>query len=154
MVLLPQSRLPEWEGAAGEGRDYALACSIQNYSGILTWRGVDVLVLNDEPLQTAVLHDDKGIVLVRWMYAPSHTAVDERLRMVRGTLTEPIEKCCFYVAEPAWAMIDAAARGRDKPEKLELNLSTGYQEVLTYIDNAVPELGLLLHVLHQPPVVR
>ncbi|HYO74665.1 MAG TPA: Imm21 family immunity protein, partial [Archangium sp.] len=54
LVLLPKAVQPRWRGTCGVPSDYEVACSVEGYVGVIEKAGRQILVLGDEPLQTAV----------------------------------------------------------------------------------------------------
>src|SRR5689334_6022814 len=54
LVLLPKLLQPRWQGTGGVPSDYEVACGVEGYAGVIEKAGWRILVLGDEPLQTAV----------------------------------------------------------------------------------------------------
>lgn len=130
----------------GEGAsDYEEACSIDDYCGIMKWRGRDVLVLNDEPHQTAVWRDDRTILLVRWMAAPDEENVVARLQTAQYSMVPPIQSVNMRIESPSCLLFDAAVDRRYDGDALVLDILPGHYTVTTCVDNPCQDLGLIIH---------
>src|SRR5689334_10734410 len=88
LAVLPTSNARFWRGIATD--DYADACEIESCSGVLErpWGGV--LVLNDEPLRTAVISSEEGCAILRWMYAPGAKALIQAAAKLDVDSKEPV----------------------------------------------------------------
>lgn len=154
-VLVPSSRVQRWSGAAGGGSDYALACGVADYAGVVAWAGVEVLVLGDAPLRTVIWTGHEPPVLVRWMYAPGEQAVMDALRCLVLDALVPVEEAILTVAERGLVLFDAAEPGSEA-ETSTLDIAPGRYRVLTFDYAPGEETRLLLHVFRdvcKPSVV-
>ncbi|MFO0983776.1 MAG: Imm21 family immunity protein [Planctomycetota bacterium] len=149
-VVLPRSFLLEWHGIDTELReptDYEAACSVNNYTGVLTRDCYEILVVNDEPLQTAFTRASHLPCLVRWRFASGPDAVAEAIRVladVVGTL-RTVQTMTWRVESADLVMFDAASDGRDEPELLEIDLTPGLYQVKTFLYDPSDSVGLVVH---------
>jgi hypothetical protein len=127
---------------------YGMACEVENYTGVAQWRDNSVLVLNDEPYQTAIYEDELGLMLVRWMYAPDEASVVQSLRAVRDHLKLPVETVELSVKEATQFLMDAAADGARTNDVLEVKLKPGRFLISTHVYRPTDELALLIHIFH------
>jgi hypothetical protein len=149
LVLVPTSVLYYWNESSpqnGCATDYDVACSVDDYIGVVLWRQVHVLVLDDEPHQTAFWRDSQGVLFVRWMYAPDEASVTEHLKGIRSRLLDPVEVVDFQVNEQEHVLLDAAAKGSHPNELLRVRIDPGNYRVTTHLDKPTKQLGLLIHV--------
>jgi Immunity protein 21 len=154
LVLVPSISVADWHGCSngnGSASDYDVACSTEGYARALRLRDTNVLVLNDEPLQTAFFHDDDRPFLVRWMYAPNQQHVDDALKGLREKLGPPVEVTEFRVDAPEMVLMDAAEEGSSPihGERLVLNLKVATHRVLTYVNKPSIDVALLVHEFGQ-----
>jgi immunity protein 21 of polymorphic toxin system len=156
LVLLPLDSLADWQGNAnGDGApsDYDIACAAEGYTNALIVRNMSVLVLNDEPLQTAFLRDATGAFFVRWMYAPGQPEVDTALAVMRGQLGPAVEAVDFQADTPNLVLMDAAEQGAGPSlgDRLSLHLEAASYKVSTHIYKPSSEVALLIHAFSQRP---
>jgi immunity protein 21 of polymorphic toxin system len=135
-VLLPASFLPNWRGVLsnpdGASSDYELACSVDGYVGVISKQGQQLLVLNDEPLETAFVRKTNRSYLVRWLYAPSEEAAEMLVQEMRDTdLKGPLEEVVLKLDAHSWVLMDAGAPGQrvNDNDTLRLELEPGTYSV-------------------------
>jgi len=85
LIVAPAEIAPHWQGVrrwrdepgatAGPVGDYARACNVSDYLGVLEVGPGRCLILGDEPMQTTFIPKPGGGVLVRWMYAENEASV-------------------------------------------------------------------------------
>lgn len=88
LILIPTEFATHWRGVEGwsppgdgsdltgeSSSDYARACGIDDYLGMLEVGPGRALILGDEPMQTAFLPSHDGGIAVRWMYAEDEDGV-------------------------------------------------------------------------------
>ncbi|MBF5044514.1 hypothetical protein FGE12_19100 [Aggregicoccus sp. 17bor-14] len=136
LVLLPSSLSSSWTGARQRGvaasDDYAVACRVSGYVGVISKDGTDVLVLGDEPLRTTALASDVLTGFVRWVAAESSTAVEAAIHDLRPEQLGPaLEMHRFSVQEPIWNLADAGVDGRHISERgaIRVALDPGIYDV-------------------------
>ncbi|XXF79201.1 Imm21 family immunity protein [Myxococcaceae bacterium GXIMD 01537] len=135
LVLLPKSLVSKWRGVhggpGGEPSDYDVACGVDGYVGVMTRHGRQVLVLNDEPLQTAIVRANwHGFV--RWVYAPSKSIAETSLATMSSEgWGASLETVVLRVDEPSHLLMDAGALGmpRDGVGDLRMELDVGTYDV-------------------------
>jgi hypothetical protein len=92
LLVLPVDALPYWNGADeqesalipslkdGGDSDYARACSVQDWIGLISVGPSEGLILADEPLDTRWWRDPWGATyLLRWMYGDTPALVIQSL---------------------------------------------------------------------------
>lgn len=120
-IVAPRDALSHWSGTEG---DYDRACEVVELVGVLALPGdAEALVLGDEPLSTAYLHEHR--VLVRWCYAESEEGVDDIV--LAGLPAAEWEEGPVLKTTGELVMFDAAYFGT---------------EVGTLTDSTVLELGV------------
>jgi hypothetical protein len=136
----------QWCGVSHGERDYAAACAVDDYVGVIEWNGANVLVLNDEPLATtcptAVL-----TVFLRWMYAPNEDAVMGVVHDLVNCLPRQDSGVVFECRADRYALFDAGALGRNVIETIEVEIAPGFYIVETHILKPSSDVGLIAHVL-------
>ena len=143
LVILPENRLLIWRGAAETGADYELACSVNDYAGLVEWKGCNALVLGDEPFQTTTRYSPQGVDLIRWMYAPDEETL---LRALDTTdWGPPAEELEWHVDDADQVMIDSACEGQLSVERVKIRLPQGRQRVSTYVVKPSPEVAAVVH---------
>jgi hypothetical protein len=150
LILIPRSVLKHWRGVADAGDDYRAACAVTDYAGVIQRYGVDILVLNDEPLQTSCIARDGALLLVRWKYAPSESAIVAALEDVQQQLGSPCEETLLVCVERKHVLLDARSAGDRTTEHVEVETGIGPHRVETHLWKPNPDLGLIVHVLKTP----
>ena len=139
---MPRSLRDGWTGIDG---DYDLACSVEGYTGIVRKGGVDVLVLNDEPLLTTFIVVDGRQIFVRWIFAPGYHEVEDALRVIPAAPLIPLEEVHLRTMETNLLLFDSAERGDRVAEFLELALPIGTLRFVTSMYRPKADTALLLH---------
>ena len=155
LILIPESLLSKWRGALVSDEplsDYKLACSIDGYIGTISWAGHHLLILNDEPLQTALLYTNQGLCFARWIYALSEEAAESALSTMHPEQwSQPLEAVELQVREASHILMDAGAPGSsvDLQQTLRINIEPGTYSVRVH--NATPreDMGFLIIVLQR-----
>jgi hypothetical protein len=133
LVLLPKVSLPRWQGTSGLPSDYDVACGIEGYVGVIEKAGYPLLVLGDEPLQTAVSRLNGRPCLVRWVYAPSPGVAETAVaNMAPVHLRGPLESAAIRLEGSPLVLMDAGATGEHPGDTLELELEPGAYLVHVY----------------------
>lgn len=139
LVILPREQLSIWLGSAGGGSDYNLACSVNDYAGVVKWRNQDVLVLGDEPLQTAMSVTSRGVVFIRWMYAPDEASIIKC--MDPDEWGAPAEEVEWVIKSAEHVLFDSAARGSLVQDWIDVPLRAGRYRVTTYVVRPSRDVG-------------
>jgi hypothetical protein len=146
LILIPRSIIGQWRGVADGGEDYQAACAVTDRAGVIWRHGVDILVLNDEPLQTACVVSDRRPMLIRWMYAPSESAALAALHDFQDRRLRPSEAVLMTCKESRYVLLDAGADGSKLTEHLDVEIVEGVFLVETYVWKPNDEVGLVVHV--------
>src|SRR5688500_9199880 len=88
LIALPETLRDRWRGI--ENDDYDTACTVEDYLGVVARPWGNVLVLNDEPLSTAIVAAPNELLLVRWVCAPDEEALLTTVRQ-RLASAPPVE---------------------------------------------------------------
>lgn len=142
LVVVPSSKTHSWHGVDAE--DYADACDTEGYTGILDRPWGRILVLNDEPLRTAVVQGNNGVAIVRWLYAPGANFLVDAAANFDARSTLPVERLRITFLRESHAILDSGAVGRDA-EQLTLEPPPWTQVLATYVIKLGEELGFVLH---------
>ena len=147
LIALPESLLPSWRGAADGGSHYRLACAVTDYAGVAHLAGQELLVLGDEPLQTAVSNWNDTIVIARWLYAPDEAAI---VRCIdQANWGEPVETLAWQPSESRYVLMDSAREGTNPGPSLELAMTVASYAVATCVVKPNPDVGAILHTLRR-----
>lgn len=137
LIVLPDSLRSQWQGvrAGGEGAtsDYELACGVDGYVGVIRKEGHEILVLGDEPLQTAVARLGGRPCLVRWAFAPSVEYAESVLADIDpGLLQGPLEYTEVRFASTPLVVMDSGDAGAEANELLHFEVKPGNYSVRVY----------------------
>jgi Immunity protein 21 len=146
LVLVPETMVAGWYGVSNDGSDYKASCSIDDYAGVIQWKGVDVLILNDEPLATTCLTDGLTVFL-RWMYSPNEDAIKNVIQDMSPLFTNRKQGVAFGCQADRYVLFDAGAPGPNIIETIEVNIAPGAYVVETHIWRPNEDVGLVAHVL-------
>lgn len=135
-ILIPAEVATHWRGVEGwspreDGSDhpgefssdFARACGIDDYLGMLHVGPGRALILGDEPMQTAFLPSHEGGIVVRWMYAEDEDGVWRAVGAVPESGWEPTPHR-IEVAREAILVFDSAHPGDSLPASLEDGAAT------------------------------
>lgn len=146
LVLLPKVLLPRWQGTCGVPSDYDVACGAEGYVGVIEKAGSQVLVMGDEPLQTAISLLNGRLCLVRWVYAPSPGVAESALvAMEPAHLRGPLESVAIRMESSPLVLMDAGASGEHPGDTLELELEPGAYRVHVYEFAPARDMKFLVH---------
>lgn len=143
LVLLQHSTLPLWQGV--EGDDYAAACSVRGYTGVLRRHGRDTLVLADEPLETAYHETGAHRFLVQWSFAPDEESVTDALATLPSIAVEPLQEVSLDIVDRQQVVMDAATPRGEAREQLVLSFAPGHYAVRTLAYRPSADVELILH---------
>ncbi|WP_414640814.1 Imm21 family immunity protein [Archangium sp.] len=146
LVLIPKSLQPRWQGTCGVPSDYEVACGVEGYAGVIEKEGSHVLVLGDEPLQTAVSRLNGRPCLVRWVYAPSPGVAESSMTAMAPLLLRgPMESVAIRVGSSPLVLMDAGAHGEHPVDTLEMELEPGSYVVHVYEFAPARDMKFLVH---------
>jgi len=144
LVVMGEGLAGMWRGLDGHPSDYHRACQIDDYAGRLEGVDGDILVLGDEPLDTAIATADDALLIIRWICAPSEAEVLTQLELLElGSLT-PIERLSIDWSSDALVLFDGVD-GFDPQACLRLQLLSPHSEVSTFRYQPTPDITLLIH---------
>lgn len=144
LVVMGEGLAGMWRGLDGHPSDYHRACQIDDYAGRLEGVDGDILVLGDEPLDTAIATADGALLIIRWICAPSEAEVLAQLDLLElGSLT-PIERLSIDWASDALVLFDGAERF-DPQACLYLQPLSPHIEVSTFRYQPTADTALLIH---------
>jgi len=144
-VLLPYGLVHEWHGIMRNGSDYRLACTVNGYAGLIAWRDRQVLVLNDEPLDTTIYVEPGRTMVLRWIYAPDASAIAAELPKLRTSEIPAGDVLELEVGSEPLILFDAAAEGARVTDTLSLSLEPGGYHIVSHIYAPNDELALVVH---------
>jgi hypothetical protein len=170
LILVPAEIAPHWRGVEGwsppeDGRDlagesssdYARACDIDDYLGMLEVGPGRALILGDEPMQTAFIPSPEGGIAVRWMYAEDEDGVWRAVGAVPESVWEPTPHR-IEVAQEGILVFDSAYPGDALPASsgdgatvpwIRIELSSGTYLVDTADYGPDSSTRLVLHRLQK-----
>jgi hypothetical protein len=125
--------------------DYARACDVLDYLGVIPCGPWEVLVLGDEPLQSAFTVTDGEVVIVRWVSCVSNERAAEVIAALPSQLPVIGEAVQLSVHEPHLFLFDAAL---DKPSVIEphcVAVEPGRYTVTTESHKSDQEFEFLVH---------
>lgn len=146
LVVMDESKAKLWTGIDGQPSDYDLACQTYDYAEKLSVHDTEVLVLGDEPLQTAIAVADDSVLIVRWKWAESEADIKREI--------DRFDFCsCSYdeILSVEWGGVNLvifdAADIYNQEESLQFNAHSRGSEVRTLIFEPSSDMSLLIHVL-------
>lgn len=155
LVLIPRVLLSRWQGSCGEPSDYEMACGVEGYVGVIEKAGCQLLVLGDEPLQTAVSRLNGRPCLVRWVYAPSPGIAETSVAaMAPVYLRGPLESVAIRVESSPLVLMDAGAPGEHPGDTLEVELEPGAYRVHVYEFAPARDMKFLVHAFESLPACQ
>jgi hypothetical protein len=135
--------------APGES-DYALACSVSDFLGLIDFGGHQLLVLGDEPLMTTWVPGKSahGGMFARWYYGESRDSMEAHLDALRDPSFAKTDILLRNVNEPLY-LFDSATPGDyvGEDHRLCVDLQHGPYIVETAKYDPDKSHSLLLHRL-------
>ncbi|WP_347902928.1 Imm21 family immunity protein [Pseudomonas purpurea] len=151
LIVMDASIAGLWTGVDGQPSDYAMACQSADYAGKLAAYGTEVLILGDEPLQTAVASAGDTLLIVRWKWAESEAEVRAQIEHIDLGRVSFIEQLSIDWLDSTLVMFDAA--DRFNPQAcLKFQVDSPMCEVSTFLYEPTPQTALLIHSLTPRPV--
>ena len=146
LIVMDESRAKLWTGIDSQPSDYDLACQTNDYAEKLTVHDSQVMILGDEPLQTAIATADDLQLIVRWKWAESETDVKAEVEKIDFGLVLYIENLVVQWADRTLVMFDAADT-YEADTCLTVQIQSRRSEVLTFIYDPTPDTSLLNHII-------
>ncbi len=151
-MLIPTVLQSRWQGTRGVPSDYDVACGVEGYVGVIEKDGSQVLVLGDEPLQTAIASLNGRSCLVRWAYAPSHEAAQHSIAAMEPIhLRGPLESVAIRIVHSPLVLMDAGAPGESPGVTSEVELTPGAYSVHVYEFAPTQDTKFLVHEFERHP---
>jgi|SRR5580704_13260017 hypothetical protein len=112
--------------------DYERACTTCEYLQHIPCGTGEVLVLGDEPLQSAFLTERVGQpIIARWVYAQSRQAAEAALAKDLAEASEISPKIKFQVNDELIVLFDSVFLGSDITQAVTSSIEAGPYEVTT-----------------------
>jgi hypothetical protein len=133
-------------GDASSKTDYSRACAIKDYVGVIPCGIGYVLVLGDEPLQSAfLLTEAKQIAIVRWMYAKPGEDVASVVTSLCNTV-EISKRVVFDIKEGMLVMFDSSFDGSTKTvDFMQTEIKIGQYEITAERIEVKNKYSFLVH---------
>jgi hypothetical protein len=94
--------------------DYDRACAVSEYAGVIRCGPGNVLVLGDEPMQSAFIDGGENqLAIARWVYSQSDRDAGEILQESMDGGLEIAGRISFEIEHGPMVMFDAAVSGID-----------------------------------------
>lgn len=141
-----------WRGtqgsSVGEARsDYERACDQLDYVGAIACGPSQVLVLGDEPLQSAFVVKDEGVLVLRWVSCVSSECAANAIAQLPSALPSIEEPTKFYLDDRGLIMFDAALGSIDPAACAGVDLKPGVFTVTTEKYKSEEAYEFLVHRL-------
>lgn len=143
-VIVEQQYAHQWNGQ----EDYNAICSVTDYLGKIHKDNHVVLVMGDEPMAIRIIQQEGRILIIRWMYAPNHNAVDRLLEsdIIEGF--EPIEEFGVEWDSNQLVLFDSLYRFCEAPIKVYMTLQATSCIIRTY-HYKKDDIALIIHSIQQ-----
>ncbi|UTD26534.1 hypothetical protein DB459_05965 [Bradyrhizobium sp. WD16] len=167
LVVMEACLSEKWRGIGGSSlntlsadSDYARACAVKDYAGIIPLESDWVLVLGDMPMPTSFfLKPDGSPVIYRYMYAPENFDYRSIPTILENASLTEVESCEFISNSETLYVFDAATDMQaGEAEFLMIPILAGSYMIKTY-NFEDEETRIIMHdferVLSAPlPMVR
>jgi hypothetical protein len=144
LVAMEEAKASLWTGVDGSPSDFDQACQSADYASRLLLHACDVLVLGDEPLQTAIATCSDHQLIVRWKWADSESDVRDAIDQLDVNAVDVVEKVVVEWIDQPLVLFDAADIF-DPAQCLRFSTHPGPNEVSTFIYTPSPRTSLLVH---------
>lgn len=143
-IIVEQKYAEEWNGQ----EDYDSVCRITDYMGKIDRNNHAVLAMGDEPMAVRIVQQEGRILIIRWMYAPNHNAVDRLLEsdIIEGF--EPIEEFGVEWDSNQLVLFDSLYRFCEAPIKVYMTLQATSCIIRTY-HYKKDDIALIIHSIQQ-----
>ena len=146
LIVMSKNAASLWRGIDGSPSDYDLACQVSNYTEKLEVHNETVLVLGDEPLQTAIATSEEKTAIVRWKWAPSEIAVHHAMENLDFDNLICIEDIDIEWSDISLVIFDAAEKFCTG-NSIKFKAGSKKNRILTLIHEPTPETSVLIHVI-------
>jgi hypothetical protein len=147
-VLVRQADLGAWGGIRSNGgvSDFARACDVDDYIGIIDLDEDRALVLGDDPFPTAFMPAPAlgGGYFLRWLWGDDEedaVSAVHRLRPEDWTA----EDLVFDAGDGRLSLFDSVHPGESAPRRLDIRMGPGRYAVATANVQPHPNLCLMVH---------
>ncbi|KAA3654431.1 MAG: hypothetical protein DWQ11_04535 [Proteobacteria bacterium] len=125
-----------WQGVAGSSigdvrSDYDRACEQFDYVGVVRCDSSEVLILGDEPMQSAFFLSSEKVFIARWVACESKEAAAIALATLPANLPSIEEATLFRLDSLGLVMFDAAEYTTSSACSSHINLPPGTYAVST-----------------------
>lgn len=143
-VIVEQQYAKQWNGQ----EDYDAVCSVTDYLGKIYINSHAVLVMGDEPMAVRIVRQEGRILIIRWMYAPNHNAVDRLLEcdIIEGL--EPIEEIGVEWDSNQLVIFDSLYRFCEASVKAQITIHATSCIIRTYYYKK-DDIVLIIHSIQQ-----
>ena len=126
-VVVPTDRLSHWTGSNDDepDSDYAAACAVHAYLGVIARPAADVLVLGDEPMPTRSIVIDGVHGFARWQWAETDDVAARVLGGLRLSSLPPAEEKLQWTVSGGVSLLDAVYAGTAAPARIDVPLAPG-----------------------------
>ncbi|MBB3641162.1 Imm21 family immunity protein [Variovorax atrisoli] len=138
-----------WRGVCGTSigaveTDYERACAEGDYLGIVACGASQVLVLGDEPAQSAFLSTSTGLVIARWIHCESADTARSALEKIPADLPSLQSPVRLRLDEPELWLFDAAADSVNESTGVAAHMPAGMFDITVerYVQGRVFEFWL------------
>lgn len=130
LLCASPTAIRKWRGIQGSSieqlkSDYDRACEQTDYISAIACGSSQVLVLGDEPLQSAFIQHSTGLIVIRWVSCASTEFAERAILQLPAELPEIEESIQFKLGEDGIEMLDSACDGANSMESLSANASPG-----------------------------
>lgn len=155
LVLMAKDTVRTWLGVLGSSSavsdsrsDYEIACSVDDYVGLIFSNEAPVIVLDQEPLLTTWCSNgaSEGII-VRCVWADDLQRAEAAFSRFDSLATWERSDVVADFPSGELVLFDSSASGRELDDKIEVKLEPGRYMIETLSFDADSAIRLLLHRL-------
>lgn len=148
----------QWRGTEGSSigsveSDYERACGTSHYLESIACGTGEVLVLGDEPMQSAFFQSSGGLLIVRWLSCASHSLAIDALKALPDSLPHIEPLVSFDVADTELFMFDSALAGSPERDSISAGTPSGRVNITTERYEASGRFDFVVHrfICHSGP---
>lgn len=146
-----------WRGThassiGGAISDYERACDQTNYVGAIACASSQVLVLGDEPFQSAFVMKDECVLVVRWVSCISRERAEDAIAQLPSELPFIEKPTKFILDNVGLVLFDAALDGIDPAICARISMEPGSFSVTTQKYNSDRVYEFIVHRLIRDPI--
>lgn len=150
LILIEKRLMDFWEGSLGENviTDYDRACLIDDFLGLVDVESSPCLILNDEPLRTAIWQENPDeAIFVRWRWANNEETIKEILPKSLKLESWEKSEIKLSLSGDELFLFDSSYGGKEVEESLNLKLPKGQYYIYTLFFEPDNETAFILHLL-------